>query len=393
MKILMVNTLYAPYKIGGAEKSVQLLAEELAAKGHEVTVATLHDNVEIESIHMNGVNVVRFPLKNIYWPYTEKHSFIRRCVWHINDIYNKKMLSLVAGYFAKNEFDVVHTNNLTGFSVAIWTWAKNREIPIVHTSRDYSLIHPNGTLFKKGRNMDPLCLESRLYSFIKKQISNNVSVYVGISDYIKKVHVQTGFFQKSENTVIYNSITANQCVKRHGSDKIVLGYLGRIEEEKGVEVLLNALSKLRGMEIKIAGKGSEDYIKYLNEKYSSIPMSFLGVVNASDFFPQIDYLIVPSMWNEPLGRVVLEAASFGIPSIGSAKGGIPEIIKDRHTGYIFNSESQLIDVLNIINDKSKDDYFSMSKNVWDYSLQFDSGLIVDKYTRAYELARISRNKR
>lgn len=389
----MVNTLYAPYKIGGAEKSVQLLAEELAAKGHEVTVATLHDNVEIESIHMNGVNVVRFPLKNIYWPYTEKHSFIRRCVWHINDIYNKKMLSLVAGYFAKNEFDVVHTNNLTGFSVAIWTWAKNREIPIVHTSRDYSLIHPNGTLFKKGRNMDPLCLESRLYSFIKKQISNNVSVYVGISDYIKKVHVQTGFFQKSENTVIYNSITANQCVKRHGSDKIVLGYLGRIEEEKGVEVLLNALSKLRGMEIKIAGKGSEDYIKYLNEKYSSIPMSFLGVVNASDFFPQIDYLIVPSMWNEPLGRVVLEAASFGIPSIGSAKGGIPEIIKDRHTGYIFNSESQLIDVLNIINDKSKDDYFSMSKNVWDYSLQFDSGLIVDKYTRAYELAIISRNKR
>lgn len=389
----MVNTLYAPYKIGGAEKSVQLLAEELAAKGHEVTVATLHENVEVENIHMNGVNVVRFPLKNIYWPYAGKHSFIKRCLWHINDIYNRKMHSLVARYFTKKEFDVVHTNNLTGFSVAIWTWAKNREIPIVHTSRDYSLIHPNGTLFKKGENMDPLCLESRIYSFIKKRISNNVSVYVGISDYIKKLHVATGFFKKSEKTVIYNSVTANQCIKRHGRDKIVLGYLGRIEEEKGVEVLLNALSKFKGIEIKIAGKGSEDYIKYLNEKYINIGMSFLGVVNVNDFFPQIDYLIVPSMWNEPLGRVVLEAASFGIPSIGSAKGGIPEIIKDRQTGYIFNSESQLIDVLKKINDKSKDDYFSMAKNVWDYSHQFDSGLIVEQYTSAYELARIRWNKR
>ncbi|HFZ2457831.1 TPA: glycosyltransferase, partial [Klebsiella aerogenes] len=176
--------------------------------------------------------------------------------------------------------------------------------------------------------------------------------------------------------------------KRHGRDKIVLGYLGRIEEEKGVEVLLNALSKFKGMEIKIAGKGSEDYIKYLNEKYINTEMSFLGVVNANDFFPRIDYLIVPSMWNEPLGRVVLEAASFGIPSIGSAKGGIPEIIKDCQTGYIFNSESQLIDVLKKINGKSKDDYFSMAKNAWDYSHQFDSGLIVDQYTSAYELARI-----
>lgn len=43
MKILIVNTLYSPFKVGGAEVSVQILAEELVMKGHSVRVVTLHN--------------------------------------------------------------------------------------------------------------------------------------------------------------------------------------------------------------------------------------------------------------------------------------------------------------------------------------------------------------
>lgn len=48
MKILIVNTIYAPFKVGGAEVSVQLLAEELVKNGHSVLVVTLHDKANKE---------------------------------------------------------------------------------------------------------------------------------------------------------------------------------------------------------------------------------------------------------------------------------------------------------------------------------------------------------
>jgi glycosyltransferase involved in cell wall biosynthesis len=74
MNILIVNTLYTPYKIGGAERSVQLLAEMLAKKGNQVTVATLHDRKDITTDKINNVTIVRFPLANLYWPYDDSNQ-------------------------------------------------------------------------------------------------------------------------------------------------------------------------------------------------------------------------------------------------------------------------------------------------------------------------------
>lgn len=69
MKIALINTLYAPYKIGGAEVSVQLLAESLQRAGHEVGVFCLHELDEVKYDTLNGVHIAYLPLKNVYWPF------------------------------------------------------------------------------------------------------------------------------------------------------------------------------------------------------------------------------------------------------------------------------------------------------------------------------------
>ena len=66
---MIVNTLYYPYQIGGAEVSVQLLAEELVRKGHQVRVVCIHKENNKKIANINDVEVVYLPLKNIYWPF------------------------------------------------------------------------------------------------------------------------------------------------------------------------------------------------------------------------------------------------------------------------------------------------------------------------------------
>ncbi|WP_041417558.1 glycosyltransferase [Serratia plymuthica] len=128
MRVIIVNTLYYPYKIGGAEVSVQLLAEELVRKGHQVRVVCLHKENYKKIDNVNGVEVVYLPLKNIYWPFDDsRKSKIQRLMWHIIDSYNILMAKLISKEIDDFNPDVVHTNNIAGFSVAIWSVIKKKK--------------------------------------------------------------------------------------------------------------------------------------------------------------------------------------------------------------------------------------------------------------------------
>lgn len=73
--------------------------------------------------------------------------------------------------------DVVHTNNIAGFSVAIWAEIKKKKIKLIHTSRDYYLFHPNSIMFSKNKNMEPEEKSVKLWSFAKKSPARK-SIYI-----------------------------------------------------------------------------------------------------------------------------------------------------------------------------------------------------------------------
>ncbi|HGO4298408.1 TPA: glycosyl transferase family 1, partial [Klebsiella pneumoniae] len=91
------------------------------------------------------------------------------------------------------EPDVVHTNNLSGFSTSVWAVAKKNKIKIVHTARDYYLMHPNCTLFKNNENMNVKSLNVKAWSFFKKKKSAKIDVFIGISEFITNLHKNNGF--------------------------------------------------------------------------------------------------------------------------------------------------------------------------------------------------------
>lgn len=341
MKILMVNTLYYPDKVGGAEVSVQLLAEALSRAGHIVSVLAITSNSIPERYIVNGVIVNKMPICNIYWPFdNKKKPSWKNFVWNLIDLYNFKVKNYFREFLREIEPDIVHTNNLRGFSVSLWDVVKEFGLPLVHTSRDYYLLHPNTMLYGGHKVKYLSSTIANLLVSIKKKKSKKVDYYVGISKYIKDLHEFHGYFNPGHSAYIYNSVDIPITQREPQVTKLTkkFGYLGRIEPEKGLEVLLRAFSTLNDKsELLIAGSGSNDYINFLKSRYSQLNIIWAGYMSPNVFFNEVDLLIVPSLWPEPLGRVVLEAYTYGCPVIVAASGGLPEIVLEGETGFVYKA--------------------------------------------------------
>ncbi len=388
MKVLFVNTLYYPDKVGGAEVSVQLLAEAMVNEGHVVRVMCLKPSGKEVLEVINGVEVHRLCIKNIYWPFHAKdRSFPCRMVWHLLDSFN--LLSFFDVLSAVNKFkpDVMHTNNLCGFSVSAWCAAYFKGVGLVHTTRDYYLIHPNCKLYSNGSNQDVNGPGVLFWSYLKKKVSRVVDCYVGISNYIHDLHVSCGFFNSAVTSVVYNSIKdqgLRECEPRRlASVGVKLGFIGRIDSVKGLNVLLDAMALLPdGFELYVAGDGDFKYLEYLKVKYKDLAVNYLGHVPVSEFFRKIDFLVVPSLWNEPLGRVVIESYTFGVPVIVSNTGGLPEIVQQGITGFVYpaNESAALRDRIQML---QSIDYCEMSKACLNYAERFNEKDVAAAYLNIY----------
>lgn len=327
MNIIIINSLYTPYHFGGAEVSVQLLAEGLAEAGNKVKIITLNDSCEILRRQVNGVDVVSIPLMNLYWPFSNlSQGKIKKIMWHLKDLNNKKMIALVKSELINFEPDVIHTNNLAGFSIGVWGVIKKLGYPLVHTTRDYYLFHPNSTLFKSGINISPDNFFVKVYSSYKKKMSCHIDIMVGISSYISNFHQQNGFARNASHQYIYNPVDIINTIKKM-NNIIKVGFLGRLTSDKGFDTFIEYAKKYNNdMDFIAAGKtSSTQESKALLDDAHKAGIEIKGFVPVEEFLSDIDVLLLPTKWNEPFGRVVAEAALAKVPVFTNLTGGVNEI--------------------------------------------------------------------
>lgn len=338
MRILIFNTNYYPYISGGAEISTQLLAESLCTLGNELWVCTIADIEKREVV--NGVNVVYTNYRNLYWAFRGTKSKWKKIIWHFLDIYNYRFADYSRKLIDEIKPDVIHTNNICGFSCIVWNVAKSMKIPIVHTLRDYYLLCYKSTMFKNGKSCNKQCIDCKLSSIIPKAISQDIDSVVGISRFILDKHLECGYFGKTKfREVIYNSIERTESIADR--DPYTIGYMGSLLPSKGVERLISDFCRLeaKNYTLEIAGDCNTDYVVFLKNKYSSPNIKFVGRVSAKDFLSHISLLVVPSEWHEPFGRVVVEAILAKCPVFVSNRGGMPELV-NHENGRIFSLEEK-----------------------------------------------------
>jgi len=354
MKIGFVSNCYAPRTIGGAELIMQAQAQSCRDAGHEVFVITLSPEGGAVKDAVEDVPVYRLPTRNSYWPFApiEQRTGPRKAVFHVRDSYNAPAARDFMAVIELELPDVVVTHNLCGFSVALWSYLQERAIPVVHVLHDYYLMCPNTTRYHNGADCGCAC---SILSLPKRRASGAVSAVVGVSQYVLEQHLARGYFPRAIHQVIYNgrALLGGERRLKTNRGPLRIGFLGRVEHVKGIEVLLQALNADRGLpiQLQVGGRGEPGYLAYLQQKYPDPRVSYLGYVNAADFYRGLDVIVVPSLWHEPLPGVVYEPWEYGIPVIASQVGGIPEMINAAGIGWLVapgDSGALLVALQNVV---------------------------------------------
>jgi|SRR5208283_2287527 len=335
MKILIISSLYPPHIIGGAEKAAAELAEAMVRSGHLVVVVTLHPGTSESVEDRNGVRVYRLPIDNFYWPFgrQKKPSPLVRLAWHIREIWNHAAARRIGKILDAEKPDVVNSHNVCGFSLAAWREVKRRKMRLVHTMHDCYLLCSRSVLFRNGNNCKRRCLDCQVLTFNRRSLSRLPDSLVSVSEYTLKEHATRHYFEGVAATVIRNihgtigSPLRQALNNEKTSNDLIFGFIGRVEEEKGIETLLVATRQLKhsNWRLKIAGKGLLGYIQKLSERFSDPRIEWLGFTNAADFYASVDVIVIPSLLNEALPYVCVESLHAGKNLICALSGGIPEI--------------------------------------------------------------------
>lgn len=363
MKILMVATNYEAPVGGGGQKSLRTLVDALVAEGHQIVVAALaHDEPGTRLV--NGVKVHYLPVHNVFRPVDSvQRSMPARMLYHTLDVFNPMAARDIRRICREERPDVVHTHVITGLSVSIWKAVSGLGIPLVHTLRDQYLLCARSTLFRNGKQCVTRCADCRIFRAGHREWSNYPNGVIGVSQFILDGHLKSGYFEQTAvKRVIYNtrerSVLGVDQVASDRSSKtcgVRFGFIGSLAPSKGVELLLDTFNSLDlpSAELWLAGTGNGSYDRYLHQRYESQKIKFLGRVKQKDFFPNVDVVVVPSLWDEPLGMVVAEAFAFGKPVIGAQRGGIVEMIIPGVNGLLFepNDESSLSNALIATSDR------------------------------------------
>jgi glycosyltransferase involved in cell wall biosynthesis len=297
-----------PSGYGGIEWIVSLLAEELVARGHDVTLfATGDSKTSADLRYVFDVG-----------PVAQMHQALPYSM-HVGAAYQHIAEEARAG----RPYDVVH-DHTAWLSLA---FAPLIPTPVVHT------LH--GAAIEAERDF---------FHFVR----NNAD-FVAISQY------QTRTFTRIQITdVVPNAVDVQSYPFSAEKDDYLLS-LGRIARDKAQHLAIE-VAKRAGMPLVLAGKiDPGDDRAYFDEMIlphvDGQNVRFEGEVpddRKRELFARARAFVFPIQWDEPFGLVMIEAMACGTPVIATPHGAVPEVVTDGVNGFIATSVDDMVEAVNKI---------------------------------------------
>ncbi|MBN2183725.1 MAG: glycosyltransferase family 4 protein [Candidatus Krumholzibacteriota bacterium] len=351
MRILMVQTYH--YYRGGDSTYMFNLSRLLEQKGHEVIHFAMQHPQNIESEYSG------YFTSEIDFPSLLAESSAGAALKVLSrSIYNSEARKAIDRLIEDKRPDIAHFNNIHGhLTTSIIAPLRKRGIPIVWTLHDYRLVCPN-TTFLRGDKICELCLPKRYWNCVMHKCKKGslpasiVAMMTTFCDRVSRVPSKVerfitpsrflmgklveGKIKKEKIVSIPNFVDVGSFTPR--AEKGYFFYFGRLSHEKGIDLLIEAVSSMKNVSLKIAGEGplSADLKKLVAEKGADV--EFLGFVTGDDLrllLEESSCVVVPSRWYENLPFSVMEALAVGKPVVAADIGGIPEMVEDGVNGLLF----------------------------------------------------------
>jgi glycosyltransferase involved in cell wall biosynthesis len=165
---------------------------------------------------------------------------------------------------------------------------------------------------------------------------------MGETEFIVNAHKQLGYFTNADTINLLGALDGVPGAtprKREQGSPLRVGFLGELSELKAPDLIAKASHLVgdRNITYHLGGKSIGEYADTIPEMFKPGTAEFYGWTKPDEFFPKVDVLILPSRGSEVFGRVITEAYSYGMPAIGSSKGGIPESVEHGKSGFVFTS--------------------------------------------------------
>jgi glycosyltransferase involved in cell wall biosynthesis len=342
MRVCLVSNLYPPYVIGGAETMVDHIARGLRRAGCDVTILTSAPRARAGSETVDGITVLRIPAANLYWAGdAARQPRVLKPIWHAVDLWNPFMYRAVGQILAREKFDVIHTNNLGGLSPAVWSAARLRRIPIVHTPHDYALTCVRSTRMRiDGRTCWTPCIPCGVRGRWLRRLSRLVDAVVAPSHFVLDRHRELGFFPQATLRVIPWGLTLppRPAAMPNVNEGVRFLYLGHLAQHKGVRVLLEAFTRVgaKTVALAIAGAGplAGDCAAAAAADHRITFHGFVTGTAKDALLEACHALVFPSTCWETSGLVLQEAFAQGRPVVASRSGGVPEMVEDGVTAWL-----------------------------------------------------------
>ena len=399
MKIILINKFH--YLRGGAETYYFDLGEVLAQHGHEVHYFSMDDKQNEPAIdekyfvsHQEYVGA-KTPLEKI------------RAL--SKTIYSNEAKQKLKKMIIDIKPDLIHINNYhRQLSCSIFDAAKELRVPVIMTAHDATNICPQiymhyqecCTQCSTGKYYHCLlgrCIKGSLsmslagtiegYVSKFKQVYDKIDCLIVPSGYIADVYEKDGF-DKKKIRVMHNAKRINKINVESWPERKYMIFFGRLSREKGIITLLQAITKINTIPIYIVGEGPEESnIKnFIAEHRLSEKVKLIGYKNGHELTDLIfgsRFAVIPSQTPENCPYGVIEAFACGVPVVGSALGGIPELITEGETGWTFSAGDvqALASVLKMAESKAPMLYGNCYRTACE---QFSMEHYCEKVVHAYE---------
>lgn len=356
MRVLTICNYFPPADVGGAEISAHNTVYGLRQRGLDASVMVINAHTPLREDRHDSIHGI--PTHRVLLPRTRGLG----ALWQTFD---PRVYRQVIAELERVRPDLVHIHNLSGASLAPIAACARRGVPVVLTLHDHWLLCPNNMLYQGGgRLCDPAegsvaCSRCfRLYDFwanipyrrqVFSRLVQSVRLFVSPSEKLVDLHVAAGYDRARFRVVRYGIIPrfseiaadspVRQAVRGSGWYRNLL-FSGAIVESKGIPTIIEALpllvSRLDRIRLIVAGAGDEPLMARLRGFGSErvlllgrVPFPEMGALYATS-----DLSLVPSTWYDNSPMVIYESLLAGTPVVGSAIGGIPELIEDGETGYL-----------------------------------------------------------